>query len=212
MVSPYRRHSASSSTSYSRLGRTSLAFPGLARVMIYIFNIAIVLAALSSLAGMNSSKEYSELEWPLDIGVVNSGDVLDRHYRTIMKRKKNRCMSRCGTFWPTWSRGHCVHRNNIAMPVSWFKSYSAYAGANDCQRAVVVRAQCRGFLLFTTIPLAVFYYILPRQQARRSTAIAFSIVGFWALVFAYLWTGAHHLIYTPLRTGSRPLPSRSASF
>jgi len=53
-----------------RLGRTSLAFPRLAQVQLYVFNIAIALAAVSLFAGMNSSKEYSELEWPLDIGVV----------------------------------------------------------------------------------------------------------------------------------------------
>ena len=60
-------------TSYymlQRLNRVSLPFPRLAQAHLYLFNTAIALAALSLFAGMNTTKEYAELEWPLDIGVV----------------------------------------------------------------------------------------------------------------------------------------------
>src|SRR5512140_10324 len=53
-----------------KLTRTPLAFPGLAKTQLWLFNVAIALAALSLFAGMNTSKEYAELEWPLDIVVV----------------------------------------------------------------------------------------------------------------------------------------------
>src|SRR5665647_3003090 len=54
-----------------KLTRTPLAFPGLAKAQLWLFNIAIALAALSLFAGMNTSKEYAELEWPLDIVAVS---------------------------------------------------------------------------------------------------------------------------------------------
>lgn len=60
-------------TSYyilQRLTRTPLAFPGLAKAHLYLFNTAIALAAISLFLGMNTTKEYAELEWPLDVGVV----------------------------------------------------------------------------------------------------------------------------------------------
>ena len=60
-------------TSYyilQRLTRTPLLFPRLAQAHLYLFNTAIALAAISLFAGMNTTREYGELEWPLDIVVV----------------------------------------------------------------------------------------------------------------------------------------------
>ena len=47
-----------------RLTKRPLLFPKLARFHLYLFNAAIVLAALSLLAGMNQSLEYAELRRP----------------------------------------------------------------------------------------------------------------------------------------------------
>ena len=54
-----------------------------------------------------------------------------------------------------------------------------------------------GFV-FTTPILAMFYYFLPKSTGLPIYSHRLSIVAFWSLVFGYLWTGAHHLVYTPL--------------
>jgi cytochrome c oxidase cbb3-type subunit 1 len=182
-----------------RLTRTTLAFPGIARAMVYIFNAAIVLAGLSLLAGMNQSKEYSELEWPLDIGVV----ILWVLFAiviigTILKRKEEQMYVSLWYMLATVVGVAIVYiGNNLSVPVGLFKSYSVYAGANDANVQWWFGHNAVAFV-FTTIPLAVFYYILPKSTNAPLYSHRLSIVGFWSLVFAYLWTGAHHLIYTPL--------------
>lgn len=50
----------------------------------------------------------------------------------------------------------------------------------------------------TMAVLAVFYYFLPKSTGLPIYSHRLSIIAFWSLVFAYLWTGAHHLVYTPL--------------
>src|SRR5512146_844210 len=53
-----------------KLTRTPIAFPRLARAHLYLFNAAVLLAAVSLFAGISTAKEYSELEWPFDVVVV----------------------------------------------------------------------------------------------------------------------------------------------
>jgi cytochrome c oxidase cbb3-type subunit 1 len=87
--------------------------------------------------------------------------------------------------------------NNLAMPVSLLKSYSAYAGVNDANvqwwfghNAVAS--------VFTFPILAMFYYFLPKSTGVPIYSHRLSIIAFWSLVFGYLWTGAHHLMLTPV--------------
>jgi cytochrome c oxidase cbb3-type subunit 1 len=54
-----------------------------------------------------------------------------------------------------------------------------------------------GFI-FTVPVLAMFYYFLPKATGLPIYSHRLSIVSFWSLIFAYLWTGAHHLMLTPL--------------
>ena len=87
-------------------------------------------------------------------------------------------------------------RNNAAIPVSLFKSYSAFAGSNG-QRAMVVRPYRRAMVL-TLPPLAIFYYYLPKSTGVPIYSHRMGVIAFWSLIFMYLWTGAHHLLWTPI--------------
>lgn len=182
-----------------RLARVPLAFPRLAKAHLYLFNAAIVLAALSLFAGMNTSKEYSELEWPLDIAVVVLWVMFAANvFGTLLKRRERQM------YISLWFLVACVVTvavvyilNNLEVPVSLFKSYSAYAGVNDANvqwwfghNAVAS--------VFTFPILAMFYYFLPRSTGIPIYSHRLSIIAFWSLVFGYLWTGAHHLMLTPL--------------
>ena len=182
-----------------KLTRSPLAFPRLARVHLYLFNVAILLAALSLFAGMNTSKEYSELEWPLDVVVVILWLIFAANvFGTLIRRREKQM------YVSLWFLIACVVTvavvfllNNLAVPVNLFKSYSAYAGVNDANiqwwfghNAVAS--------VFTFPILAMFYYFLPRSTGLPIYSHRLSIIAFWSLVFGYLWTGAHHLMFTPV--------------
>ncbi len=182
-----------------KLTRTSLAFPRLARFQLWLFNAAIVLAALSLFAGMNTTKEYAELEWPLDVVVVILWVLFAVIVMGTLVRRREKQM-----YVSLWFTIACVVTvavvyilNNLAVPVSLTKSYSVYAGVNDANvqwwfghNAVAS--------VFTFPILAMFYYFLPKSTGLPIYSHRLSIIAFWSLVFGYLWTGAHHLMLTPV--------------
>ncbi|MGK2904975.1 MAG: cbb3-type cytochrome c oxidase subunit I, partial [Desulfuromonadales bacterium] len=87
--------------------------------------------------------------------------------------------------------------NSAAMPVSLFKSYSAYAGTNDANVHWWFGHNAVAMAL-TAPPLAMFYYFLPKSTGVPIYSHRLSIIAFWSLIFMYLWTGAHHLLWTPV--------------
>ena len=87
--------------------------------------------------------------------------------------------------------------NSLALPVSWMKSYSIYAGLYDANIQWWYGHNAVGFLLTTPI-LGLMYYFLPKQAGRPIFSHRLSIVHFWSLIFLYMWAGPHHLIYSPL--------------
>src|SRR5208283_372997 len=182
-----------------RLTRRRLLFPKLAVVQLYIFNAAILAAALSLLAGFTRSKEYAELEWPLGIGVVILWVMFAINiFGTIIKRKEEQMYISLWYLIVTVIGVAVVYIvNNLSIPVSLTKSYSLFAGVNDANVQWWYGHNAVGFV-FTTPILAMFYYFLPKSTGLPIFSHRLSIVAFWSLVFAYLWTGSHHLVYTPL--------------
>jgi cytochrome c oxidase cbb3-type subunit 1 len=54
-----------------------------------------------------------------------------------------------------------------------------------------------GFFL-TAAFLGMMYYFVPKQAGRPVYSYRLSIIHFWALIFLYMWVGAHHLHWTAL--------------
>jgi cytochrome c oxidase cbb3-type subunit 1 len=182
-----------------RLCKRPLLFPRLARFHLWLFNVAITLAALSLLAGMNQSLEYAELEWPLDIGVVILWVIFAVNiFGTVIKRKEEQMYISLWFILATVVAVAVLYIvNNLAIPASLTKSYSVFAGVNSANVQWWYGHNAVGFI-FTTPILAMFYYFLPKSTGLPIYSHRLSIIAFWSLVFAYLWTGAHHLVYTPL--------------
>ncbi|MCV6610295.1 MAG: cytochrome-c oxidase, cbb3-type subunit I, partial [Amphritea sp.] len=149
--------------------------------------------------GMTSSKEYAELEWPIDILItlvwVAYGIVF---FGTIVKRKTSHIYVAnwfFGSFILTIAVLHVV--NSAAIPVTMTKSYSAYAGAMDAMIQWWYGHNAVGFFL-TAGFLGIMYYFVPKQAERPVFSYRLSIIHFWALVSIYIWAGPHHLHYTAL--------------
>jgi cytochrome c oxidase cbb3-type subunit I len=159
----------------------------------------IVLAAITLPMGLTSSKEYAELEWPIDILItfvwIAYAIVF---FGTIMKRKTSHIYVAnwfFGGFIVTVAVLHIV--NSAAIPVSLTKSYSAYAGAADAMVQWWYGHNAVGFFL-TAGFLGMMYYFVPKQAGRPVYSYQLSIVHFWALISLYIWAGPHHLHYSAL--------------
>jgi cytochrome c oxidase cbb3-type subunit 1 len=159
----------------------------------------IVLAAITLPQGMTQAKEYAELEWPIDIllGLVWISYAIV-FFGTIVKRRTSHIYVAnwfYGGFIVTVAVLHIV--NSAAVPVSLFKSYSAYAGAADAMVQWWYGHNAVGFFL-TAGFLGMMYYFVPKQAGRPVYSYQLSIVHFWALISLYIWAGSHHLHYSAL--------------
>ena len=189
-------------TSYHVVQRTSqvrLFMPRLAMFTFWGWQLVIVLAAITLPMGMTSSKEYAELEWPIDVliavvwvayAVVFFGTLGIRKVRHIYVANWF-----FGGYILTIALLHIV--NSAALPVSLTKSYSAYAGVQDAMVQWWYGHNAVGFFL-TAGFLGMMYYYIPKQAERPVYSYRLSIVHFWALIFTYMWAGPHHLHYTAL--------------
>jgi cytochrome c oxidase cbb3-type subunit I len=188
--------------SYYVVQRTSQArlFGGpLAMFTFWGWQAVIVAAAITLPMGYTQSKEYAELEWPVDLliavvwiayAIVFFGTIGIRKVRHIYVANWF-----FGAYILTIALLHIV--NNIALPVSWTKSYSAYAGVQDAMVQWWYGHNAVGFFL-TAGFLGMMYYFIPKQAERPVYSYRLSIVHFWALIFTYMWAGPHHLHYTAL--------------
>ncbi|MES2206831.1 MAG: cytochrome-c oxidase, cbb3-type subunit I [Pseudomonadota bacterium] len=159
----------------------------------------IILAIVTLPLGITSSKEYAELEWPIDILItfvwVAYAIVF---FGTLIKRKVSHIYVAnwfFGAYILTIALLHIV--NNIAIPVTMWKSYSAYAGVQDAMIQWWYGHNAVGFFLTTSF-LGMMYYFIPKQAERPIYSYRLSVVHFWALNFTYMWAGPHHLQYTAL--------------
>ncbi len=182
-----------------RLCRRPLWSDKLARFQLWLFNLTIVAAAVTLLLGFTQSKEYHELEWPIDLMVVVLWVVFSINIvMTIVKRNEEQMYVSLWFMLASVVGVAILYLvNSAAVPVSLFKSYSAYAGANDANVQWWYGHNAVAMVL-TAPPLAVFYYFLPKSTGVPIFSHRLSIVAFWSLIFMYLWTGAHHLLWTPI--------------
>jgi len=194
--------SALFATSYYVVQRTCharLFAPGLAAFTFWGWTLIILLAAVSLPLGYTTSKEYAELEWPIDILIavvwVSYAIVF---FGTILKRRTPHIYVAnwfFGAFIITVAVLHIV--NSAALPVGPLKSYSAYSGVQDAMIQWWYGHNAVGFFL-TAGFLGMMYYFIPKQANRPVYSYRLSVVHFWALVFTYIWAGPHHLHYTAL--------------
>ncbi|MCU1718723.1 cytochrome-c oxidase, cbb3-type subunit I [Pseudomonas sp. 5P_3.1_Bac2] len=189
-------------TSYyvvQRTCQTRLISDGLAAFTFWGWQVVIILAVITLPMGYTSSKEYAELEWPIDIllGIVWVTYAVV-FFGTVLKRKTKHIYVGnwfYGAFILVTAMLHIV--NSAEMPVSLFKSYSMYAGATDAMIQWWYGHNAVGFFL-TTGFLGMMYYFVPKQAERPIYSYRLSIVHFWALITLYIWAGPHHLHYTAL--------------
>lgn len=184
-----------------RTCRARLAFPSLARLVFWGYQLFIVLAATGYLMGITEGREYADPEWYVDIWltivwvaylIVFGGTILRRSEPHIYVANWFYL-----SFILTIAMLHIV--NNLSMPVSLLgsKSYSVFAGVQDALTQWWYGHNAVGFFL-TAGFLAMMYYFVPKQAERPVYSYRLSIIHFWSLIFLYIWAGPHHLHYTAL--------------
>jgi cytochrome c oxidase cbb3-type subunit I/II len=163
------------------------------------WNAIIVSAALTLPLGLTTSKEYAELEWPIDIAIAVVWVAFTINLMgTIFKRREKHMYVAIWFYIATAVTVAMLHIvNSLEVPASAFKSYSIYAGVQDALVQWWYGHNAVAFFL-TTPYLGLMYYFLPKAADRPVFSYRLSIIHFWGLIFIYIWAGPHHLLYTAL--------------
>jgi cytochrome c oxidase cbb3-type subunit I len=194
--------SALFATSYYVVQRTChvrLYSDKLAAFTFWGWQVVIVAAAITLPLGITSSKEYAELEWPIDILITVVWVAYAIVFFGTLARRKVEHIYVANWFFGAFILAIAVLHvfNSLAVPVSWTKSYSIYAGVQDAMMQWWYGHNAVGFFL-TAGFLGIMYYFIPKQAGRPVYSYRLSVVHFWSLVFTYIWAGPHHLHYTAL--------------
>ncbi len=185
--------------SLQRLCKVRLWSDLLSRIHFWGWQFIILAAALTLALGYTQGKEYAEMEWPLDILIAVIWIVMTINvFGTLATRRVKHLYVAIWFFVAsilTIAMLHVV--NALAMPVSFLKSYSIYAGVQDALVQWWYGHNAVGFLL-TTPFLGLMYYFIPKSVNKPVYSYRLSILHFWSLIFIYIWAGPHHLLYTSL--------------
>ncbi|WKK64774.1 cytochrome-c oxidase, cbb3-type subunit I [Lutimonas zeaxanthinifaciens] len=185
--------------SMQRLLKTRMFSDTLSKIHFWGWQLIIVAAAITLPLGITSSKEYAELEWPIDIAITLIWVVMGINMiGTILKRRQRHIYVAIWFYLATLITVAVLHIfNNLELPVTGFKSYSIYAGVQDALVQWWYGHNAVAFFLTTPV-LGLMYYFVPKVANRPVYSYRLSIIHFWSLIFIYIWAGPHHLLYTAL--------------
>ncbi|MBK8381027.1 MAG: cytochrome-c oxidase, cbb3-type subunit I [Ignavibacteria bacterium] len=185
--------------SLQRLCKARMFSDLLSKIHFWGWQLIIVCAAVTLPLGFTTSKEYAELEWPIDILIALVWVVFAINmFGTIFKRREKHMYVAIWFYIASVVTIAVLHIvNSIELPVSFLKSYPVYAGVQDALVQWWYGHNAVAFFL-TTPYLGLMYYFLPKAANRPIYSYRLSILHFWSLIFIYIWAGPHHLLYTAL--------------
>ncbi|MFT7282982.1 MAG: cytochrome c oxidase cbb3-type subunit I/II, partial [Cyclobacteriaceae bacterium] len=185
--------------SIQRLLKTRMYSDLLSRINFWGWQAIILSAAISLPLGYTTSKEYAELEWPIDIAIALIWVVWGLNMiMTLVKRRERHIYVAIWFYIATFITVAVLHIfNSFELPIAFMKSYSWYAGVQDALVQWWYGHNAVAFFL-TTPYLGLMYYFIPKAANRPVYSYKLSIIHFWALIFIYIWAGPHHLLYNAL--------------
>ena len=192
--------------SLQRLCKARMFSDNLSKIHFWGWQLIIVAAAITLPLGITTSKEYAELEWPIDIAITLIWVVFGWNMiGTIIKRREKHLYVAIWFYIATLVTVAVLHIvNSFELPISLFKSYSWYAGVQDALVQWWYGHNAVAFFL-TTPYLGLMYYFMPKAANRPVYSYRLSIIHFWSLIFLYIWAGPHHLLYTALPNWAQSL-------
>lgn len=171
----------------------------------WIYFVGALIATVTLLLGISSSKEYAQFEWPIDIVIVVIWLMWGVSMVGLIAIRREKALYISIWYYIACFLGISMLYlfNNMAVPTyfateglgSMMHSVSMYSGTNDAlvQWWYGHNAVAFGF----TVPIvAMVYYFLPKESGQAIYSYKLSLLSFWGLMFVYLWAGSHHLLWS----------------
>ena len=168
---------------------------GLASLVVW--NGSLVAGVVALALGYTQSKEYAELFWPADLGVVAAFVlILYNLFRTVLKRNEKILYV---SVWYILGGLVLSAATYIIGNVMWVPWKGALHGMPDAVVHWFYGHNVLG-LLFTPLAVGSAYFVIPRAVRAPLYSHTLSLIGFWSILVMYTHIGTHHLLQTPAPT------------
>jgi len=177
----------------------------LAKLHFFLYFLAAAALVVTLLMGITTNKEYAQMEWPLDIGIVLIWVIWGVAMFGLIGMRREKSLYISMWYYIACFLGVAMLYlfNNMEVPTyflsgglgSIMHSVSMYAGTNDAMVQWWWGHNAVAFV-FTVPIIAMIYYFLPKESGQAVYSYKLSLLSFWGLMFVYLWAGGHHLLWS----------------
>ncbi len=177
----------------------------LAKIGFFAYLGAATFLVITLLLGITASKEYAQMEWPLDIAIVVYWVIWGIVMFGMIGARREKALYISMWYYIACFLGVAMLYlfNNMEVPTiffsgglgAWYHSVSMYAGTNDALVQWWWGHNAVAFV-FTVPIIAMIYYFLPKESGQAVYSYKLSLLSFWGLMFVYLWAGGHHLLWS----------------
>jgi cytochrome c oxidase cbb3-type subunit 1 len=191
-------------TSFFVVQRTSqvrLAMNGLARAVFIGYQLFLLLAVSGYPFGITQGKEYAEPEWYADLLLTVIWVAYFIVFVMTLRNRQEKHIYVSNWFYLSFIFVVAMLHigNGLAVPISLTSPNSVpmFGGVQSAMIQWWYGHNAVGFFL-TAGFIGIMYYFIPKRAQRPVYSYRLSILHFWALIFLYIWAGAHHLHYTSI--------------
>ena len=178
-----------------RLTRTDIYSNRLGNFVMVLWNLVLAAGLVGLVLGYTQAREYAELAWPFDIGIMLVLILTGYNiFRTIARRTVEHL------YVSLWY----VMGSLIWFPivyaignVIWNPPTGSLVGLNDAIWGWFYGHNILG-LWFTTGTVALLYYIIPKEIKQPLYGYTLALIAFWGLAFFYTAVGTHHILQSPV--------------
>lgn len=179
------------------LVRAELYSERLGKLCLWLWNLSLVAAVITLSLGYTQNREYAELIWPLDIGVLIVFALIFYNLFETLRRRKEHLLY--VSVWYVFGALIFSFLTYFFGNAVWHPETGALTGMPDAILAWFYGHNVLGFF-FTPLAVAVAYYVVPIVSRAPLYSHTLSLIGFWSILIMYSHIGTHHLLQAPAPT------------
>jgi len=179
------------------LVRTPLHSERIGRWCVWLWNLAILAGVITLSMGYTQNREYAEMIWPIDIGVlIVLALIFYNLFQTVKRRRENLLYV---SVWYVFGGLIFTFLTYFFGNAVWNPDTGSVIGMPDAILAWFYGHNILGFF-FTTFAVALAYYVIPIVSRAPLYSHTLSLIGFWSILIMYSHIGTHHLLQAPAPT------------
>jgi len=174
-----------------RAAQTQLHSLKLARISLWLWNVAVGAGTLALALGINNgNQEYREYIWPIAL-IFGTGLLIHLYnfYRTVEKRRIPEI------YISNWYIVAAFIWTAVLVTVAYLPWYQHGLAQVNVQGYYMHQGVG---MWFTPVALGLTYYFLPKFLNRPIYSYSLGVLAFWTQLVFYTLIGAHHFIFSAI--------------